>query len=122
MAQILGYAADALWILALAIMASASRQAFQRLPAGRRIPVALAPDGSTVAATSRGAAVAAVPVLAFVVGAGLLGLRVWADQNALYAIALFAGRATVAAVFALAHLRWLRLALERAGAVRAQGS
>ncbi|MFN3521317.1 MAG: hypothetical protein ACK4YQ_03655 [Phenylobacterium sp.] len=114
MEQVLGYAADALWILALAIMASASRQAWGRLPAGAEIPVALGPDGSPALKTTRGPAVLAVPVAAFVAGAALLVARVWADQNPLAAVALFAVRAMAAALFALAHLRWLRLVLERA--------
>lgn len=114
MDAVLGYAGDALWIAALAIMASASRQAWRRLPAGPEIPVALNPDGSPAMKTSRGPALLAVPVLAFLVGAALLFARPLTGDNALAAIALFAVRATAAAVFALAHLRWLRLVLSRA--------
>lgn len=114
--MVLGYAADALWIIALAIMASASRQAWGRLPAGLRIPVALNPDGSAAATTTRGPALLAVPVLAFLAGAALVLARLWADRDPLLAVGLFALRATLAAVFALAHLRWLRLVLDRAAA------
>lgn len=112
----LGYAGDALWIIALAIMASASRQAWRRLPPGAGIPVALNPDGSAAMTTTRGPALLAVPVLAFIVGAALLFVRPLTGDYALAAIALFAVRATAAAILALAHLRWLRVVLDRSAA------
>lgn len=113
MAALLGYAADALWIAALAIMAAATRQAWGRIAPDAQIPVALGADGSVQAATTRGPALLAVPVLAFLIGCGLVFLRLWADRNPLAAIGLFAVRASLAALFALAHLRWLRLVLDR---------
>jgi hypothetical protein len=112
-AQVLGYAADALWILALAIMATASRQAWGRIPSDAVVPVVTAPDGSTALGAGRLAALSAVPVLAFAVGAALMVARIWADQNALAALALFFVRTTLAALFAVAHLRWLRTLLDR---------
>jgi len=117
-AQVLGYIGDALWILALAIMASASRQAWRRIPADAAVPVVTGPDGSVVLSAGRAAALCAVPVLAFAVGAALMVARIWADGNALAAIALFAARATLPALFALTHLRWLRIVLDRMQAAR----
>jgi predicted permease len=116
--QVLGYVADAMWILALAIMAGASRQAWARIPAGAAVPVALGPDGGTILSAGRLAALCAVPVLAFVLGCALAVARIWTDHNALAAIALFLVRASLAPLLATAHLRWLRLALDRTQAAR----
>ena len=109
MEQVLGYIGDGLWIAALAIMASSTRQAWKRIPPGARIQVA---SGLTAA---KGPALLAVPVLAFVVGVALSLARIWADQNPLAAIALFTVRVGLPALFAMAHLRWLAMALEQTG-------
>ena len=116
MVQILGYAADALWIAALAMMATTARQAWGRVAAGTKVPVAIGPDGRPAMTAAKGPALLAVLVLAIVVGIALSLARLWADHNPLAALALFLVRTTLAAVLALAHLRWLRTLLERLGA------
>jgi len=115
---VLGYAADALWIIALSIMASASRQAWSRIPAGTPMPLLVRRDGTPVVSAPRAVALLLVPGAAFVVGLLLLGATAHAAGTLPGVIILFSARATLAALFALAHLRWLHAALERLGAQR----
>jgi hypothetical protein len=110
---VLGYAADALWIVALAVMAAATRQAWSQVPPGTRVPVALDQTGAAAMSAGKAPALLAVPVLAFVVGIALSALRIWADKNPLAAIALFLVRASLAPLLAVAHLLWLRTVLDR---------
>jgi hypothetical protein len=113
---VLGYAADALWIVALSIMAGASRQAWSRIPAGTPMPLLARRGGAPGLSAPRAVALLLIPGAAFVVGLLLLGVSVQAARTPPGAVILFSARATLAALFALAHLRWLHAALERLGA------
>ncbi|THD57894.1 hypothetical protein [Phenylobacterium sp.] len=115
------YVGDALWIVALAIMAAASREAWKRMDADTRVPMVLRRDGSPAFRAMRDVALAAPPAVAFAVSlflvAGVRNLAMDADE----ALILFGVRATLAALFALAHLRWLKAAmaqLEAEGALK----
>ena len=115
------YLGDALWIVALAIMAGASREAWKRMDADTRVPLAFRRDGSPGLRARRGVALTALPAIAFAVSMLLVvrnrNLAVTADE----ALILFGVRATLAALFALAHLRWLKAAmaqLQAEGALR----
>jgi hypothetical protein len=118
---ILMYVGDALWVLALAIMAGASREAWKRMDAGTMVPMAFRQDGSPGFRAKRAVALSALPLVAFAVSLLLVlrnrNLAVSPDE----ALILFGVRATLAALFALAHLRWLKAALtqlEAEGALR----
>jgi len=99
------YVGDALWVLALAIMFGASRQAQARIPAqvkpplmGVRLPRALA--------------LWALPGSAFLLSLWFaLAARTWsADADA--ALLAFGVRAVSASLLALLHLRWLEASLK----------
>ena len=116
MGAVLGYVADGLWIVALSIMASASRAAWSRIDPGTPMPLLMRRDGTAALSAPRATALLLIPGAAFVTGLLLLGLTAQASQTLVGAVLLFSGRATLAALFALAHLRWLHAALERLGA------
>lgn len=109
---ILSLAADALWIIALSIMGGASRQAWRRIPAGEPTPLIIRKDGSVAASAPRALALCAIPGVAFGVGLALLGFAASTRGQADFAMIAFGLRATLAASFALAHLTWLRRALD----------
>jgi hypothetical protein len=107
--NLLNVVGDALWIVSLSIQAAASRAAWGRIAPGTPTPLVLG------LRAPRAVALCLVPAIAFVVGAGLLVLyrdaAPWSDEAWL----LFGVRATAAALFALAHLRWLTGALATLG-------
>jgi hypothetical protein len=105
------YAGDALWILALSIMAGASRQAWGRMDAGTLVPMHIRPDGTPGWRASRFVALCAVPGLALALS---LVLMAGARSPVLTGV-----RATLAAILPLVHLRWLRAAMAR---LEAEGS
>ena len=96
------YVGDALWVIALSIMFTASRQAWR----------SLAPAGSRGARLRQGLAVWALPAGAFAFSLWLaLEARVRpADGDE--AFILFGVRAVAASLLALAQLRWLRSVLK----------
>ena len=112
--NLLSIAADALWILALSIMASSARAAWNRMDAETRVPMIggwRAPRNLALP----------LPVLAaFAVGLALL----WGHRHApdlAYNVIFFGLRATLAAVIAMIHLQWLKgalTALEAEGALK----
>lgn len=108
---ILIYIGDALWILSLAIMAGASRQAWRRMGPDTLVPMSFRPDGTPGFRAKRRVALTILPVIAFVISLLLVvrnrNLALPGDE----ALILFGVRATLAALFALAHLRWLKAAL-----------
>jgi hypothetical protein len=119
--DVLRIAGDVLWILALSLMAGASRTAWRRIDPGAYVPLVTASAGRVLARAPRGLALSLIPAIAFVVGIVLLIVAAshapWTQQ----AIILFGARATLAALFAMAHLRWLAGAmgqLAREGALK----
>ena len=108
---ILIYLGDGLWILSLSIMAGASRQAWNRMTPDTMVPISFKPDGSPHVRARRRLALTLMPGVAFVVSLLLVvrnrNLGLTGDE----AFILFGVRATRAAMFPLAHLRWLKAAL-----------
>ena len=101
----LAFIGDALWVVALAIMFGASRQAWSRTTPGEKLKLPIGMVG-------RALALWALPLGAF---AFSLGLAVEArdrpfDGDA--AVIVFGVRAVAAPLLALLHLRWLKAALE----------
>jgi hypothetical protein len=96
------YIGDALWVIALAIMFGASRQAWSRTEPGERLKLPIGEVG-------RGLAIWALPGAAFAFSLWL-ALEARAQFGDL-AVILFGVRATVASLIALLHLRWLAAAL-----------
>ncbi|WP_411286595.1 hypothetical protein [Phenylobacterium sp.] len=101
---VLTITADVLWILALAIMAGASRQAWKRTPTGVRPPL-------MNWRVSRAVAFWALPAAAFAASLWLL----WVHRMAGPAetLLVFGVRAASASLFALLHLRWVGAAMRR---------
>jgi hypothetical protein len=112
--MIWAYVGDALWVLALAIMFGASRQAQARIPAAVRPPL-------MGARLPRGLALWALPGAAFALSLWFaLSARTWAEA-ADPALILFGVRAVSASLLALLHLRWLGASLrtlEREGQLK----
>jgi hypothetical protein len=108
------YLGDALWVLALSIMFSASRQAWRRMPAGVKPPV-------MGVRLPRALAVWALPGAAFALSLWFaMSARTW-RTDADVAFILFGVRAVCASLLALLHLRWLgaaMAALEREGQLK----
>ena len=103
METVLIYAGDALWVVALAIMFGASRQAWSRTRPGERLKLPIGEVG-------RGLALWALPGAAF---AFSLWLALEAGgQEGDAALIVFGVRATAASLLALLHLRWLASALK----------
>ena len=116
---IFSLAGDVLWIIALSIMASSSRAAWMRIDPTTAVPINFTQDGKPGLRVSRALALSAIPVLAFVVGVVLVVFNRNASGDANQALILFGIRSLAAALFAIAHLRWLKAALE---ALEAEGS
>ncbi|CAN7482494.1 hypothetical protein LJR225_003337 [Phenylobacterium sp. LjRoot225] len=108
------YAGDALWIVALSIMFSASRQAWRRIPQDVKPPL-------MGVRLPRGLVVWALPGAAFLLSLWfVLQARTWSDDADL-AFIWFGVRAVSAPLLALLHLRWLgeaMTALEREGQLK----
>jgi len=108
------YLGDALWVIALSIMFSASRQAWRRIPAEVKPPL-------MGVRLPRGLTVWALPGAAFLLSLWFaLQARSWRGDADL-AFILFGVRAVAAALLALLHLRWLGAAmatLEREGQLK----
>ena len=110
--NVLSFAADTLWIIALSIMAGAARMAWRRMDAEVMVPMI----GTW--RLPRNLALIVPVAAAFVVGVVLL----WGHRNAadLSANVIFFGlRATLAAIVAMVHLQWLKGALST---LEAEGS
>ncbi|WP_333587678.1 hypothetical protein [Phenylobacterium sp.] len=109
----LGIIGDALWIVALAMMAGASQRAWRRIEPGTRLPMQFARDGRPVMRLPKAAALLLVPAIAFVTSLFLLAQNRAIPPGTPEALILFGVRATLAAAFALAHLRWLEAAMKQ---------
>jgi hypothetical protein len=111
---------DALWILALAMMASFTLAAWKRISADARVPV-LWKAGAPLARAPRWAALLALPLLAFAIGAWLQVESRQPDRDLAGALVVLGVRATLAPLFALLHLGRVQKALailEAEGALR----
>ena len=106
-------AGDVLWIIALSIMASASRSAWMRIDKDVAVPMSFTQDGKPGIRVSRALALSAIPVLGFVVGIVLVAYNRNAAGDPSQAMILFGGRSLAAALFAIAHLRWLKAAMDQ---------
>ena len=103
MATFLTYAGDALWIIALTIMFSASRSAAGETQGREKLPF-LGGQAPRVIALWM------LPVATFAVSLWLV-LRARGAEGDM-AVIVFGVRATLAAMLALLHLRWLAQALK----------
>ncbi len=110
--DILGVIGDVLWILALSIMAGASRMAWGKIPKGEATPVAWSPKGDTLLRLPRGPALVLLPAGAFAISLYLLVESRQADGLTMLIIMLGL-RATLAAIFAVIHLTQVRRALNQ---------
>lgn len=108
----LNIAGDVCWILALSIMASTSRAAWGRMTADTRVPMTFTQDGRPGVRLKRNIALLALPVAAFIVGLLLVAFNRNLTAGGGQGLILFGVRATAAALLALAHLRWLKAALD----------
>ena len=98
--MILTYLGDALWVVALAIMFGASRQAWARTRPGEKIRLPMGEIG-------RGLGIWALPGAAFAFSLWL-ALQARDVETGDAALIVFGVRATAASLLALLHLRWLR--------------
>jgi hypothetical protein len=100
---VLRYLGDALWIVALSIMFSASRAAWSQTRPGEKLRLPIGEIG-------RGLGVWALPGAAFAFSIWLaLQAR---EQEGDAAVIVFGVRATGASLLALLHLRWLKAAMD----------
>jgi hypothetical protein len=115
------FVGDALWILALAIMAGASLEAWKRIPDDVLVPSAFRRDGSVVRRARKGQALVTAPAVALVLSLLLMifNRNAATEGRTDLALILFGVRALAAALFPLQHLRLLRAALE---VLRQEGS
>jgi hypothetical protein len=108
------YIGDALWVVALSIMFSTSRQAWRRIPPGVKPPL-------MGVRLPRMLVVWALPGAAFLLSLWLaLAARQWSGDGDI-AFIVFGVRAVLASLLALLHLRWLEAslkALEREGQLK----
>ncbi|MBS0361883.1 MAG: hypothetical protein JSR98_10910 [Proteobacteria bacterium] len=114
---VLIYLGDAVWILALALMAGASRAAWNRMDADTKVP--LQPGAPKGPRLSRNVALSAAPAMAFLASlflvAGVRSLGLSPEE----ALILFGVRIVLAALATLAHLGWLRAVMAQ---LKAEGS
>jgi hypothetical protein len=108
----LGVIGDVLWILALSIMAGASRMSWGKIGKDLKVPVLWSPSGATLWRAPRAVALIALPAAAFLLSLWLmLGSR--KSMGLELAIILLCVRATLAAIFAVVHLTQIRRALNQ---------
>ena len=122
MLTVLHYAGDALWILAMSLIASTNRGALKRVPADVRMPMRWGRDGHPTWRAPRNLALGWVFGLPLVLGLGLSAFSRLGVEDAQGAAILFLVRASTAGAFAAACLIWLRASLrtlEDEGAVSA---
>ena len=101
---------DVLWILALALMAAFTLAAWKRIPAGAGVPV-LWKAAVPLARAPRWAALLALPVVAFAIGAWLQVESREPGRDLTGALVVLGVRATLAPLFALLHLGRVQKAL-----------
>ncbi len=101
------YAADALWILAMALIASTSRGALRRVPVAAKMPMW---GGVRLARNLALGIMFGAPLL---IGLGLSATSAADGLDAQAAVILFLVRVTLAGVFAVVCLTWLRASLRK---------
>ena len=114
------YVGDVLWIIALSIMAGASRDAWKRTTPQTRMPMQFRADGAPLWRARRNSALLTLPIIAFLVSLVLVVFDRNQAATGDRAVILFGVRALAASLLALAHLRWLRASmavLEQEGAL-----
>ncbi len=94
---------DVLWILALALMASFTLAAWKRIGAGVRVPV-LWRAGAPLLRAPRWAALLALPLITFAIGAWLQVESREPGRDLTGALVVLGVRATLAPLFAILHL------------------
>ena len=109
--NVLGVIGDVLWLLALSIMAGASRMAWGKVK-DVLTPMVWSPSGKTLWRAPRAVALASVPTFAFLLSLWLL-VESRRPQETEWAIILLCVRAILAAIFAVVHLAQVRRALNQ---------
>jgi len=110
---------DVLWILALSVMASATRAAWTRISPDTTLPMTFRQDGGPGVRLKRNLALLIMPVAGFVLGLALVVGNRSPHAAPDQVLILFGIRALVAPLLAVAHLRWLKAAL---GVLEAEGA
>ncbi|MBR7617982.1 hypothetical protein JKL49_01160 [Phenylobacterium sp. 20VBR1] len=110
--MLLSLVGDALWIIAMSIMASATLAAWRRIDPETRVPLQFALSGAPTFRLKRNIALLLIPAAAFVLGLGLVAFNRNAAANMEQAVILFGVRATAAALITIGHLRWLKAAMD----------
>jgi hypothetical protein len=113
--DLLDIAGTVLWVIALGIMAGASRTAFRQIPKGVPVPMLWDNKHVVIWRAPRTLGLILVPAVAFFAGIPLLWLAKVApdfEQQVIW----FGVRATIAPLIAVAHLGHLRRAIQTLGA------
>ena len=105
------YIGDALWIIALAIMSSATLGLWRRTTPATQVPIRVGADGAVRGRAPRNIALLFVPVAAFGFSLILFVMAHNAAGDPERQVILFGVRAISAALFALADLTWMRSAM-----------
>jgi hypothetical protein len=107
---LLRYGGDALWVIAMAMMATVSRTGFRRIPPGEATPAPWNFSGGAGPRSSRALALLFTPTAALLTGLGLM--LVAADHGAdAEGVLVFGARALLASLFALVHVTHVKGAL-----------
>lgn len=110
---VLGVIGDVLWILALSIMAGASRMAWGKVGKDIKVPLLWSPAGVTLWRAPRALALTLLPTGAFLINVYLLwgSRRMTGDLTV--ELIMLGLRATLAAILAMVHLTQVRRALNQ---------
>ena len=114
--NVLGVIGDVLWILALSIMAGASRMAWSKIGKDLRVPLLWSPSGVTLWRAPRGLALTLLPTAAFLISVYLLWGSRQMPGDLTVELIMLGLRATLAAILAVVHLTQVRRALNQLAA------
>ena len=114
--NILGVIGDVLWILALSIMAGASRMAWGKIGKAIKVPLLWSPSGATLWRAPRGLALTLLPTVAFLISVYLLWGSRQITSDLTVELIMLGLRATLAAILAVVHLTQVRRALNQLAA------
>jgi len=107
----LHFIADGLWIVAMALIASTSRGALKRVPAGAKMPMQWGKDAKPTWRLPRNVALGVMFGTPLVLGLALSAMSRLAVHDAQSAVILFLLRTLLAGLFAVVCLTWLRASL-----------